>query len=160
MGIVALLSVAFGCVDEELVIGNDRAHRACAAAIEIAAPETGCTTYTIESNSPYGCLESNGVEHAGSWVRLTRREGLVVSLGVTLRSTTSLCAPADAGPIACSASATRHLGGGTHCTCELGIVSVDPIPASGLRAYLEATEEELLLEPLGAVFDVELCASP
>jgi len=159
-GIAVLLSVAHGCVDQELVIGNDRAQRACNEAADIVAPESGCTTLTVESNSPYGCVENDGVEHAGTWARLTRQEGLTVSVQISLRSSTALCAPGDAGVSACPASATIHASAGAPCTCELGSIETYPIPSSGLQLRMDATDEEVLLEPLGGVFDVALCTSP
>ena len=71
-----MLVGASSCVEETLVLGDDRSRHACMDALTLVAPESGCTTVTVESTSPYGCIESDGrgtpgVDHAGSWVRLS-----------------------------------------------------------------------------------------
>lgn len=148
--LVLLLALLSGCVEETLVLGDGRARHACEEAPQLVAPAAGCTTIRVESVSPYGCLEegvfgTSGRDHAGSWVRLSVPPGQQAALDVTLVDPST------------SALATLRAYGGTPCACEAGGFTSHPFTTS-IEVVLDTPEEEVLLEPLGATFDVALCA--
>jgi hypothetical protein len=157
-----VLSLA-GCVEETLVIGDERAQRACAEAPVLVLPELGCTTIQVESVSPYGCLESgipgtSGIDHAGSWVRLSGIQRFA-SVRVTVLDGGALCTT-DAGAAPCPATALVRAFGGTPCTCEVGTTATVPLSTTPTDIPIQSPDEDLLLEPLGARFEVSLCVTP
>lgn len=155
---LSLLFLASACVDETLVIGNDRARRACDEAPYAVVPTVGCTTFPLQSTSPYGCVEgvgggTGGLEHAGSWVHIASGSS-GGTLRVELVSSSSFCS-GDGGT--CPATVLVRSGAGSPCTCDVGTFASYPVGAP-LEISLDAPDEEVLFEPLGAAFQVTLCA--
>lgn len=159
--VVLAAALCGSCVDEVHLLGDDRARMACGEAVLLVMPPSGCTTVRVESNSPYGCTESTGrggpsTEHTGSWVRVSGAADGSSTVHVTLVSSGTLCS-ADGGARSCPTSVYVRSWGGLPCTCAAGTFGVYPLTTS-IDLSLVAPEQELLLEPLGAVFDVSLCA--
>lgn len=154
--LLALLGSA--CVDEVHLLDDERARLACEEAQVLALPPSGCTTLVVESNSPYGCSEGAGIEHDGSWVRVQSDALRPATLQVQLRSTSTLCT-SDAGATPCPSTLYVRVGGAAPCTCEPGTLETYPLGASTLDLPLFASDQDVLLEPLGAVFELTLCAS-
>lgn len=164
---LALLLVA--CVDDTTVLGDGRAAQACAAAEQILAPPAGCTTVTVLSSDPYGCLRfdpSGGqVDTAGTWVRVAAAPGRAATVRVTLITSVPLCtldvgladgALADGGVPSCPGEVWMTTGGGTPCTCEPGTIASYGFDTS-IAIPLGAREQQILLQPFGATFEVSVC---
>jgi hypothetical protein len=159
--VLAAALSASACVDEVHLLGDDRARLACEEASVLFLPPSGCTALTVESNSPYGCAERAGrgpsVEHTGSWVRVSGGVTSPAMLHVRLVSSGARCS-GDGGPTSCPATVYVR-DSGEPCTCEQGTFASYAVTAtSTLDLSLHAPDQDVLLEPLGAVFELSLCA--
>jgi hypothetical protein len=162
---VALVCVP-ACVERTLVIGDDRTAQACADAVLVDAPPSGCTTVPVESRSPYGCSLRDPAghwleEHAGTWVRLRRPADREATLRIVVLAGAPVCGPGDGGVSDCGAAAELTTTGDAPCACVLGSLERHPLSVGGATEIpLVSTEQEVLLEPFGATFEVSLCAGP
>ncbi len=145
------------CVDDVLVVGDDRAYRACQEATWVPAPPVGCTPVELDSVSPYGCFdETTATDHAGSWVRISRPAGAASRVSITMLGP---ACELDGGT--CAAGAYVHASGETPCACEIGSTTFVPLSLGVATSVpLDAPDEEILLEPLGARFEIMLCVGP
>ncbi len=163
IGPLVCLVLALGCVDDTVVIdGDQRAQLACTEATLLLAPPSGCTTIRVASASPYGCAVRDITgrpvdDHVGSWVRLAHAPERPATLTVTLLSSASVCT-LDGGASACPATVTFAGAGDPPCTCVLGDLETLPILVGApIRYPLIGTDRDVLLEPLGASFELMLC---
>jgi len=159
LAIAALL----GCVEETTVIdGDQRAQLACGEATLLFTPPSGCTTVRVESVSPYGCAvrDFTGMpvdDHVGSWVRLARAADRPATLTVALLSSASVCT-LDGGASACPATITFAGVADPPCACVLGDLETIPITIdTPVRYPIFSPARDVLLEPLGASFELTLC---
>lgn len=147
-----------GCVEDTTVIGDERSRLACMDAVPLDAPPFGCTSVVLESRAPYGCSVQDGAggwveELAGSWVRLHRATDQEAIVRVTVLDTTGAC-----GPAGCTGAAHLTTFGTAPCACLLGSLESAPLALGETwERTLDAADQEVLLEPLGASFEVSLC---
>lgn len=160
--LAVLLATLSACIEQTTVIGDDRSRHACEDAILIDAPSFGCTTVTLQSRGPYGCTlrSASGAwleEHAGSWVRLHRGADSPATLRIRVLSGVPECVP-DGGTASCSSAAYLTTVGDAPCSCVLGALEGHLLSTSGVNEIpLVSTDQEVLLEPLGATFEVSIC---
>jgi hypothetical protein len=160
--LLALLG-ASACFDDALVLGDETAMRACAAAERVVAPPAGCTTLRVVSDGPYGCLFP-GATHptAGSWVRVAGTAG-VTTVDVHLVTPPSSCLPddpVDGSALACAPSVLATLTEFAPCDCSAPYDSPPATLGGDVRITLAGAETQLFLQPFGGTFDVTVCAGP
>lgn len=163
-----LLALALaGCVDDTTVVGGGRPQEACAAALTLVAPPAGCTTVEVLSSDPWGCTlfdPRTGFQRdtAGTWVRVQGSPAGDTTLRVRLLSLPSFCALdaglGDAGTASCPGEVWTTTGGGTPCSCDPGSVASYGVDGTAsVSIPLFAPEQDVLLQPFGATFEVSVC---
>jgi hypothetical protein len=146
---LALVSIA-GCAPPPL---------GCENAPVLHAPESGCIAFQLEvgndDSCPYRSATGEMRTVTGSWVRLTHPADRFTAIGFRPVSSPLPCDGAEQ-PGCPVVLLTR--GGVAPCSCELGDSDVSSFGLDSLFVpALVAPEQDALLGPPGAVFEVSLC---
>lgn len=137
---------------------------ACDSSIPtLKAPAVGCETITFTVEEDQGCsydgapsIEDEEQWIAGAWLRL--RHSADVAARVRFRSVSLPRPPIMDGPDAPYAFLTTARAG--PCMCTAGELQALPLPLDDVFEWplLAGQEQQVLLRPVGAVFDVSVCA--
>lgn len=160
--LLAVVVALSACVEQTTVIGDGRSMQACSDAPVIEAPPAGCTTLTVQSRGPYGCAlrSEDGAqidELPGSWFRLRSAPGREATLRVRTVGDSRYCA-SDAGALEeCASSLSLTTTDDAPCTCSTRSLVRDAFTGVSSEIALVSTEQEVLLAPVGQLFEVSVC---